>query len=506
MQGIYQVRFNPDNTRLGVVSWERIVSRPPGIFGFVKLLDGSNAKEIKRIELDNHPASGVVFTPDGKTMIISTWGEIAYSFQLEDGRQNWVYDLSNWKDYNAFHAIDISPDGKTIALGSADHRVHLLNTSDGSVQRLIEPWEGHTRLLKSVRFSSDGSQLATAGEDQAIKIWKTEGYTHLGSFTGHINTVSGLDWSRDGNRLISASLDGTLKVWDLHRPFKKIYSTNSYGPWQTPFTSDHKYFAAPGSDKRMGVYEASTGQPYLTLGEQSGLCGDISRDSRWLVTASFDGVVRLYDLMEKREVRSWAGHTARVDGIAYLNETGRILSVGDTTLRVWDASIDKLIKAVAFSDSPFRIGVTPDEKLAVIGFGNGVVKILDTRTWQETGTFRCDSDLTELTISSDGRSVAIFSGKNIEIRDVKTLQKKMILSGHEKPGYGLGFSPDARYLISGSYDQTFKLWNLLTGVCTLTFHPFEDAVYNCKILTGNNVFLSSPEGEIRYFTIKPVTK
>jgi WD40 repeat protein len=499
LQGIYQVRFSPGDSLVGVVSWERIPNRPPGIFGFAKLLDAKAGKELLRVELDNHPAAGIVFTPDGKNMILSSWGEIAYSYNLTTGGLNWKFDLSDPQEYNAFHSIDINPAGDVLTLGSTDHRVYLLNPESGEILHKIEPWQGHKKTIKAVKFSADGQLLATAGEDQTIFIWNATDWSKLNNLKGHINTVNGLVWTGDGNIILSASLDGTLREWDVKQPFELNYEICDFGPWQTPFSRDGKYFAAPSSDKKMMVYEVSTGDTLVNLGEQSGLCGVFSDDEKTLVTSSFDGIVREWDLKRGTEIRALKGHSARVDGISYLSKSHKIISVGDTTLRVWNSSGNSEEKILPFADSPFRATVTSDESKAIVAFNSGMVKVFETVNWTELATFQCETSVQEMDVSTDGKTMAFFSGKNIELWNLETFSRSEILAGHEKSGYGIGFSPDGKYLITGSNDQTFKLWNLEKMTCTLTFHGYEDTIYNCKILSENEIFLSSSQGGIWYY-------
>jgi len=42
-------------------------------------------------------------------------------------------------------------------------------------------------------------------------------------------------------------------------------------------------------------------------------------------------------------------------------------------------------------------------------------------------------------------------------------EPQLILRGHDQPVCALAFSPDGRWLASGSFDRTVKLWDVATG-------------------------------------------
>ncbi|MGD1905857.1 MAG: WD40 repeat domain-containing protein [Leptolyngbyaceae cyanobacterium] len=50
------------------------------------------------------------------------------------------------------------------------------------------------------------------------------------------------------------------------------------------------------------------------------------------------------------------------------------------------------------------------------------------------------------------------------------------LEGHSNSVTSFALSPDNQFLVSGSYDETAKLWNVETGECLKTFRaprPYE---------------------------------
>lgn len=92
--------------------------------------------------------------------------------------------------------------------------VHLWNLDTGELVTSIPA--AHADTVLTVRFSRDGSLLATAGADRLIKIWSVETGEQVSVLEGHTQHVSALAWSADDRQLTSASADYDIRVWDLH--------------------------------------------------------------------------------------------------------------------------------------------------------------------------------------------------------------------------------------------------------------------------------------------------
>jgi WD40 repeat protein len=66
-------------------------------------------------------------------------------------------------------AVTFSPEGKTLASGSADATVRLWDVT--TRQPLGDPLRGHSKDVLSVAFSPDGKTLASASQDGTVRLW-----------------------------------------------------------------------------------------------------------------------------------------------------------------------------------------------------------------------------------------------------------------------------------------------------------------------------------------------
>ena len=66
-----------------------------------------------------------------------------------------------------------------------------------------------------MRFSPDGTRLATVGAERRIRIWDVATGAVLSTLTGHTDNLLTVDWSPDGRTLASGGDDLTTRLWNL---------------------------------------------------------------------------------------------------------------------------------------------------------------------------------------------------------------------------------------------------------------------------------------------------
>jgi WD40 repeat protein len=143
---------------------------------------------------------------------------------------------------------------------------------------------------------------------------------------------------------------------------------------------------------------------------------------------------------------------------------GRTLAIG----RTGEESVELLDMAskhsVFFSTnlSP-ELAWSPDSR-SLASPDSDFIAYLDIATARIVRRFQVPSASRSLTLSPDGKTLAVFRPTaNIDLCNVVTGRKVATLQGHATFGFGLTFSHDGQTLASGSNDRTIRLWRAPTN-------------------------------------------
>jgi WD40 repeat protein len=222
------------------------------------------------------------------------------------------------------------------------HEVKWWDIRSGESRVILSRDENPVTALAT---SPDGTELAVAGADGTIEIWNLADVKRTTRFNDHKGPVQ-VVFAPDGKLLASASEDGTVKLWDLTT--NKLHSTlrTELGSVRTvAFSPDGKLLAysQPNNDRRtrVTVVEIATGKARWTLPAGTGDVRDIrfSPDGALLALIDHKNFL-LFQLSGARPVQlaDWRPKESVAGGGHAFSPDGRtwVTASHDGILRVWD--------------------------------------------------------------------------------------------------------------------------------------------------------------------------
>ena len=202
--------------------------------------------------------------------------------------------------------------------------------------------EGHTDRVQEIAFSHDSTLLASASDDNTVRIWGTETGECLQTLKGHTNWVRNVAFSHDSTLLASTSRDKTVRIWDAKTgeclQTLEHHSNLTYILSAT-FSHDSKLLASGCADRLAQIWDTQTGKRLQTLKDHTNWVRNVafSHDSTLLASASDDTTVRVWDAKTGECLHTLNGHNSYVNLVAFSHDSMLLASAShDEMVRIWD--------------------------------------------------------------------------------------------------------------------------------------------------------------------------
>jgi len=221
-------------------------------------------------------------------------------------------------------------------------------------------------------------------------------------------------------------------------------------------------------------------QASVTLRGHSGNVAGVavSPDGTRIVSASYDGTVKVWYAASGDELMTLRGHVGRVYSVSFSPDCKRIVSCSsDKTLKVWDAdSGDELMTLRGHNSRVTHAGFSP-EGTRIVSASFGKIKLWDAATGAELRTFRVTEDqgYSPIALSPDGKRIVLGQNKTIKVLDAGTGSELVTQTLNMPLGWieSVAFSPDGKRIGVGSFDGTIKILDSTTTKELMTIRAYE---------------------------------
>lgn len=153
----------------------------------------------------------------------------------------------------------------------------------------------------------------------------------------------------------------------------------------------------------------------------------VSANGQWMATAGADNVIKLWNLGDGQPGKALAGHAAAIHGIAFNADGSRLASASeDKTVRVWNLSDGTELNKIESPAPAKAVVFNTDGSKVIVGQADNIIRV-----WP--------------------------------IPAAAPFMPEKEIKGHGAPITSLALVPGGAQVLSGSDDQTARVWDLASG-------------------------------------------
>jgi len=270
--------------------------------------------------------------------------------------------------------VAFSPSGRLLASASDDDSIRI---RDGLTHKLLRTISADSDGVAAIAFSPDEKTLVSGGWDGTVKIWSLPKGTLKKTLQGHEENITCVAISPDGKQIASGSGDDSLRLWDVASG-EEIFAAeldDEYDFTTAVFTPNGKQIVTGDGEGHIRIWDTETGDEVMTISAHEGSVTSLAIGKELFVSGGRDGLLNSWTWSGQHK-RTFRGHADEVTSVTLGCRGSQIVSVSDDgSLRIWDIGNGRVIWT---RQSPGRaslnaVAMSPDGTQLLAGCGKSVL-------------------------------------------------------------------------------------------------------------------------------------
>lgn len=352
--------------------------------------------------------SGLAFSPQGKTLYTASADQTIRVWNVEDRKQNFL--LRGHLD--EVHTLALSPDGTKLVSASRDGEVCVWDPNRRTNDQA--PLVTSSPAIQA-RFLPNNRSFVCVNQNGSVSLWSASEGKEIEKLSTLASNNISCAIAPGGAVMAVGDRSGQLKIWDFNARKEMSRFKGHDGPvvaltfidsGKVLLSVDRPFAGDRGSvikrwrvDSWQQVFEWKVA-PWV-------MSATVSPDESVLVTVLNNGVIKLWNLADGRELGAFTAGPGRTSAAAFLSD-GKLLATSSENgfVKLWDAStLQERAILKGHLLGVHSLGVSPDGSRLVSGSNaREAVKLWDLSSGRELLNLSGDGELfNQMIFSPDGR-------------------------------------------------------------------------------------------------------
>ncbi|XP_065060829.1 uncharacterized protein LOC135688058 [Rhopilema esculentum] len=206
-------------------------------------------------------------------------------------------------------SLSWTPEGRRLITGSSSGEFTLWGGLTFNFETVLQ---AHDSAVRTMEWSHNDTWLLSADHSGYVKYWQSN-MNNVKTLPAHTEPVRGVGFSPTDNKFATCSDDGTVKIWDFYRCQEERVLRGHGADVKCLDWHPSKGLLVSGSkdsQQPLKLWDPKSGSSLCTIHMHKSTVMDLqwNRNGDWLLTASRDHLIKVFDIRAMKEIQTFRGH------------------------------------------------------------------------------------------------------------------------------------------------------------------------------------------------------